>query len=786
MKFALRSLIAALLIVFSINSKAQLYLGLQNDNYSGITGISLNPAFIVDSRIAIDINLASVSAEVWNNQFEIPADSLLTWEFSTDAFISRAVNNTARGAIGLNIDGPGIMMTLSEKAAAAFTMSLRNHITVEQVTPDLMEIIKDGFNSPALQGDSLSGLGMRVNEMMWLEYGVTYGRELMDKGEHYLKGAARLKLTQGIASAYVNVEDLSLTLLDDSILSVHSSDITVGYNEEIDMIDLDSLVAEDFRELARQKNNFGLGMDIGVVYEWRPDHKQYLNPSPSIKWYRAKNKYKVRIGLSILDIGGVKFNNGQYALSFTGMYDSINVNNTGINDIDDFYDTMQSWFNASTAGATYRVGLPTALSLQADYHVKNGFYVNMTMYTALVNKKDAEHITAVSNYSFTPRYEWVWAGIAMPISVNSFGAAKLGLNARLGPVFAGVQNIGPWLGNPDVNGVQAHAGAKIILPYGRAKDVDTDNDGIPDRLDECPEVPGVEMFAGCPDTDKDSIPDHQDSCVTIPGPRIHNGCPDMDGDGIIDKYDDCPRLPGVPEFNGCPDRDGDGVQDKDDLCPDKPGPKNKQGCPDTDGDGVYDNEDDCPEVRGLRSNNGCPEGDIDGDGIIDKEDHCPEVPGPAENNGCPYTDSDNDGVRDIDDKCPNTPGTIENDGCPELKEEEKEILKRAFDNLEFETGKAVIRSSSYSSLDELAELMKANPEWKLRISGHTDNVGSEASNLTLSKNRANSTRDYLVRKGISADRFIVEWYGETKPIYPNDTPAGRQKNRRVEMEVVFE
>ena len=77
-------------------------------------------------------------------------------------------------------------------------------------------------------------------------------------------------------------------------------------------------------------------------------------------------------------------------------------------------------------------------------------------------------------------------------------------------------------------------------------------------------------------------------------------------------------------------------------------------------------------------------------------------------------------------------------------------------------------------------------DWKLRISGHTDNVGSAASNLTLSKKRAIAVKDYLNRRGVDEKRFIVEWFGEDQPIAPNTTKAGRQQNRRVEMEVIFE
>jgi outer membrane protein OmpA-like peptidoglycan-associated protein len=121
---------------------------------------------------------------------------------------------------------------------------------------------------------------------------------------------------------------------------------------------------------------------------------------------------------------------------------------------------------------------------------------------------------------------------------------------------------------------------------------------------------------------------------------------------------------------------------------------------------------------------------------------------------------------------------------PVLTQQEAEILKRAFDNLEFESGKDIIKQASYASLDTLADLLKKKPEWKLKVSGHTDNVGKPAANMKLSEKRAKAVKAYLVSKGVAEDRIVTEWFGQTRPIAPNKTPEGRQKNRRVEMMII--
>lgn len=115
---------------------------------------------------------------------------------------------------------------------------------------------------------------------------------------------------------------------------------------------------------------------------------------------------------------------------------------------------------------------------------------------------------------------------------------------------------------------------------------------------------------------------------------------DRDNDGVPDSVDQCPDVPGLASLHGCPDRDGDGIADKDDKCPDVPGLAKYQGCPipDTDGDGINDEQDKCPTVPGVARYQGCPIPDTDGDGVNDEEDKCPNEAGPASNHGCPVID----------------------------------------------------------------------------------------------------------------------------------------------------
>ena len=234
------------------------------------------------------------------------------------------------------------------------------------------------------------------------------------------------------------------------------------------------------------------------------------------------------------------------------------------------------------------------------------------------------------------------------------------------------------------------------------------------------------------------------------------------------------------------DTDGDGIYDENDKCPELAGTLINDGCPnDVDGDGIYDVNDKCPNLAGNAKNEGCPS-DTDGDGIYDGKDNCPELAGVSENNGCP-ADGDGDSVYDINDKCPNRPGTTANGGCPEVKinEEERALLAKAMQAVEFNTGSSILKPHSKAILIKLSELMKKYPKYKLTIGGHTDDQGERDANLTLSEGRAEACFSFLTEKGIEANRISYKGYGESDPRYSNDTREGQRKNRRVEFDLSY-
>jgi outer membrane protein OmpA-like peptidoglycan-associated protein len=183
-----------------------------------------------------------------------------------------------------------------------------------------------------------------------------------------------------------------------------------------------------------------------------------------------------------------------------------------------------------------------------------------------------------------------------------------------------------------------------------------------------------------------------------------------------------------------------------------------------------------------------PGGDDDGDGVVNAKDQCPREAGPAALDGCP--DRDGDELPDRDDECPARPGPVQNDGCPVADDEplveiESERLSLR-DAIHFDTGKDSIRPESFRILDEIADVLRQHPELqRIRIEGHTDNVGAAAYNKDLSERRAASVVRYLVeRGGVPKERLEAKGYGFERPVASNATAVGRSRNRRVEFTIL--
>jgi outer membrane protein OmpA-like peptidoglycan-associated protein len=767
-----KPLLLLLLLLLSKFCLSQDIPGYNNSNYAGVSGIDLQPASIADMRYKVDICLFGGGAGISNNYIGVKSPAIIDGsifrpydgDFKQKFLYENTSNDPKSFGAFATVQLPSFAISINKNISVAFTARGRGLINMDNMSPELAHLAYTGlqYNDPQnikYWNIKLNNDRFNLNAMGWMEYGIDYAQVIKSGGPHFLKVGGRVKYLSGLIAGYFYAKDLSYAWKNQDTLSLFKSSFSYGHSENFQHPE------NTFKHI----DGSSLAFDVGAVYEWRPNYNDFvfdMDGRTNLE-RRDKNKYKLRIGASILNLGSIKFTKGNGTRDFAADTVNWNVHNLsfGSKGIDSF-DAITKSFPTSGAKDYFVFALPTAFSVQIDYQIYEDFYINFTSYTSPRWLNIESKVHDISYYSLTPRWDYKWFGVFLPFSINAYGNVNLGLTLRMGPVIVGSSTVltplMAGIAETSVYGMDVYAAVKIPIFNGKpAKD--RDHDGVSDKKDKCPDQKGS---------------------------WAHHGCPDTDGDGVYDDVDQCPTVPGPVENHGCPwpDRDSDGVADKLDSCPTVPGPVANHGCPwgDADKDGVMDNVDSCRFIPGPAENHGCPWGDADNDGIPDNLDSCPHIAGPAANHGCPWGDADNDGVPDNIDSCPHTPGPPSNHGCPVLAKKTQEIVNTAFHALEFELKKSVIKKTSFISLDELAKLMKDHPKYKLKLSGHTDNVGTEEFNEKLSKDRAMAVKDALVKRGVDPDKIQVEWHGSKQPVAPNTTEAGRAKNRRVDMKIVFD
>jgi len=453
---------------------------------------------------------------------------------------------------------------------------------------------------------------------------------------------------------------------------------------------------------------WAIGLDFGVM-EYAGDHGFHM--------YKISSGYAV--GLSVF-----KYMNPSFDIGFHGYYDGVFKS-----DPDNLFPGQGFNFFADVlfmkAEAKYKFN--NGYILKRDARIQpyltagiGGFYSRTTgtgIWGAVTS-----HSSFGPDVSFGP-------GISVPITKSvalevfsilnfPFNTDYIDLVSNENPAFPLKNNLGDFF-------IQNSLSVKITL---NQKTKDSDNDGVSDKKDQCPDTPaGVAVDEnGCPlDSDLDGVPDYLDECPTTPGLEKFKGCPDTDGDGIPDKDDACPDVAGLISLKGCPDSDGDGVSDKDDRCPDTPAgwEVDKFGCPI----------------------------DRDRDGIPDSEDDCPDKPGVAELKGCPWT----------------PPALMVKYGL-----NNKNIL------FDFDSSK--LQNEGTNTLNIIAKALKNHDDFGVLFEGFTDWTGTDDYNLKLSEKRVVSAKNYLMGKGIGENRISTSFFGEAKPVKENSTKEGRKYNRRVE------
>lgn len=607
------------------------------DNMAGIPSVILNPANVADSRYRLNVHIIGTEVYAANNfiRIETPYGQLKSLmgnidtqyidkngvPLFTDQFVKEKLNGNKKFvSVQFSQTLPSVMWTGKDREGFAIIVQARANAHVSGIDEQLLKIFLEDFdtttygyteyqNQKRYIGISGNQKRMGAGANAWLEYGFSYGRILLEDRAHFITGGTTLKLLEGIGAAFIRVNNLDYELQRVDSINFWNADIEYGYVSEKYYDRKPPLTAGQL--LGRGSPGWGLGMDLGVVYEYRPDYKKFVYQMDRNRWIDpSRNKYLFKIGVSINDWGSIRYHKDNYTryvhvLSGTdpigwSQFKQFQKNDEG-REIDAF---MYRLFPGSDSGDVFKARLPTALNLTYDHALGNQFYFS-GRYVQSLRRKKVEGVKVQNTLSASFRYEKNKWSLATGLVFGRFRSpVQMAFSVRTGPFYFGTDVVGGLLGGKKISGASIYTG--FMVPILAKKQKDSDGDMLSDILDKCPKLAGDPFADGCPDKDGDKINDFEDACPDLFGPAIYKGCPDDDNDGLIGTKDKCPFAKGDSLHFGCPDSDGDGLYDYEDECPNEKGRIFLKGCSDRDMDSIPDSEDACPDLAGTRELKGCP------------------------------------------------------------------------------------------------------------------------------------------------------------------------------------
>jgi outer membrane protein OmpA-like peptidoglycan-associated protein len=489
---------------------AQDFLPVLSDNYMGINQVFLQPASIADSRFKSDFNVGGFNNDIYNDAMHFRSRWIMDptgivfnddwWDENTYL----APNNGKDKNLFMSqaLLGPGFMATIDKKNkfAIGFTSRVRSITNADGIAEPLFGLIYSNYSDTRYFNRWYHDKDMRAVQHIFGDYGLTFAGVVLNRGEHFVKAGGTLKLLQGIAASYLQTNDLyyyydGSQYPGSKPMSLNSPYVYSGLSDNWGFYDEQGVYnfAVNYQLTAKPS----VGLDLGVVYEFRPEFFKYKYLPKDGKDSTDRfdlNKYFIKVGISVLDLGRLKYtkdyNSSDLVAAFTPDYlnrydagDNGVPSNTYWMDGNDIRFTFWNYVNfadtiyhrsingqgiqmAASNEEKFTVRLPAAFSLQFDINLfLKGLYVNFTSYTALnkgFSRKPNSHY--ISNYSITPRYENKWYSVSVPVQINQYKKLDVGLGIRAGVVYAGVNNLFSNVFS-DPYGMHWYVGLKVPLPY---------------------------------------------------------------------------------------------------------------------------------------------------------------------------------------------------------------------------------------------------------------------------------------------------------------------------------
>ncbi len=513
---------ALLLLLIGIsNIRAQEFLPFIHSPYAGVSVIGYQPADIAASRYRFDMSIIDFSTQEFNDYLGLERSQLFKFgNYDTKdyhkKYLKQNLNGDAKNAlVNARIGAAGFMLALDEKSSIAFTSRARTFVNADNISEDLAVLLYNNLDYEPLLDQKLTNQNIRTTTSTWAEYGISYARVVLNQGPHMIKAGATLKILQGLGGAFMYADILDYSVHNEDSISIYNTQFRYGTSENLEKDFSYKFVA-----------NPSLGLDLGAVYLYRPDHEEYrysMDGSDE-QFRRDLYDYKFKAGISVTDLGYINYDKGYNSQDFIANVENWNISDIKIDNVQDLTDTLINRFGTNGTETSFKMQLPTVINMQFDYQLYKRLFLNFSPYLAIrQGNADIHKVHHFSNFSLMPHYETYGFGVSMPLQYNSLGQFNAGLGFRFGMFWIGSNTLLGSMFKDVTRDVDIHFAFKIPVRYKGPKD--RDGDRISDAKDLCPDIAGIAQFQGCPDTDLDGVPDHEDDCPQIPGLKELKGCP---------------------------------------------------------------------------------------------------------------------------------------------------------------------------------------------------------------------------------------------------------------------
>ncbi len=416
---------------------AQSYVGHAIDNYSGIQGVTYNPSSIVGSNLRTDINLFSVSVFGGSDYFGINVSDIISsdggFDFEDDT--EKFPSNENNFFFNADVVGPSFMFNLNNRSSIGIISRARANFNINNINGELYETIADDFDSDDDFDFDSQNLNGTVHA--WAEIGLAYGRILIDKPNHILKGGATLKYLQGGGAVFMDSPGMQGQYTAATEMLTTQGELNYGTSRDFEDGDI------DFSDLTA-----GFGLDVGFTYQWHPNRENDTIPS-------YKDPYKLKIGVSVTDIGSISYDDAivtAYDLNATVDTSSFDEN------IEDFLE--DNYTGVETKKAT-KVKLPTALHVLIDYRLAKKWFVSAQADLSMVKDGTELSNSVINTVTVAPRLETKWFSFYAPLSFRQYGDISFGGGFRFGSLTIGSGSVFTNLLSDSSKTTDVYVGLKI-------------------------------------------------------------------------------------------------------------------------------------------------------------------------------------------------------------------------------------------------------------------------------------------------------------------------------------